>query len=97
MKLSLNDKGEINIIGPVKGVQDYSEIKEAINTKLSNGETDIRMTLRETPTLTSSVISYLIKITHSDNANVSLFIENHKLVELLEQLNLASTLRIVQI
>jgi anti-anti-sigma regulatory factor len=97
MNLIITEANEIEVTGSVKSVQDYSMVKDAIESKIKEGDEEVTLVLKGVESLTSSVISYLIKVVHSKNIKLSLQVESPRLMELLDQLNLTGTFRITRI
>jgi len=78
----------VTINGNIKSVSDYQTIKSTIDPMSMNSSIIINIT--DSISITSSVIGYFNKLVLKDKKNVQMNIGNEQLMELLEDLNLAS-------
>jgi len=97
MELKKIGENEIQIDGSVNTIQSYQEIKSAVEEIVAMGGSEIIIVLKNTPTLTSSIIGYLIKTVAINKAKVTLKVSSRELYELLYQLNLTETFSVMKI
>jgi hypothetical protein len=97
MNINKTEENKIEIDGAVNTIQNYQEIKGEVESMLSMGITDVHIVLRNTPSLTSSIIGYLIKVRAVNRATVTLHVASDQLYELLEQLNLTSSFNVIRV
>jgi len=80
------------IQGNIKSINDFQEIKTAIDTMVSSYET-ITIDIVDSLSITSSVIGYFNKLVLKDSINISMKVGNSQLLELLDDLNLTSVFK----
>ena len=78
----------VTISGNIKSVSDYQTIKTSLDALIRNDRIIINIT--DSISITSSVIGYFNKLVLKDKINIEMNIGNEQLMELLEDLNLAS-------
>ncbi len=78
----------VTISGNIKSVSDYQSIKSTIDALAMNDSITINIT--DSISITSSVIGYFNKLVLKDKKNIDMRIGNEQLMELLQDLNLAS-------
>jgi len=86
----------ITIEGNIKSVNDYQEIKTSVNDLVSNHK-EIDMIIKDSLSITSSVIGYLNKLVLKDGIKINMKIGDAQLMELLEDLNLKKVFNARQI
>ena len=77
----------ITIVGNIKSVNDYQEIKTSVATLVNNNR-EINFIVKDSLSITSSVIGYLNKLVLKDGIKISMQVGDAQLMELLEDLNL---------
>lgn len=82
----------INISGNIKSINDFSEIKNLIDSVVTQHK-NITINIVDSLSITSSVIGYFNKLILKDNINIDMRIGNDQLMHLLSDLNLASTFK----
>lgn len=82
----------INIIGNIKSINVFSEIKNLIDGVVAQHK-NITINIVDSLSITSSVIGYFNKLILKDNINIDMRIGNDQLMHLLSDLNLASTFK----
>jgi len=85
-----NVGSKVTIQGNIKSVGDHQKIKNLLDS-VSQDSTSITIDLKDSISITSSVIGYLIKLIHKDNINISMKVGDIRLYDLLDDLNLIST------
>jgi len=88
MEISISSNRVI-INGNIKSISDFQSIKENID-KLIVHNNNIVLEIKESLSITSSVIGYLNKLVLKDNIKISMLVNNSQLLELLNDLNLSS-------
>jgi len=94
MKIT-SSNNTIKIIGNIKSVRHYNDIKAAIDV-LVKDYNQINLYLLNSISITSSVIGYLCKLIDKGHL-IELYIANEDLHELLDDLNLLQTFKVQQI
>ena len=82
----------VTIIGNIKSVSDFQSIKSTIDS-MKNSMQDITIDIKDSISITSSVIGYLNKLILKDSINLNMKIGNEQLMHLLEDLNLTGTFK----
>ncbi len=80
----------VTITGNIKSVSDFQSIKAAIDSLISS-TSNVTLDIKNSISITSSVIGYLNKLVLKDSINLNMKIGNEQLMYLLEDLNLIST------
>ena len=78
----------VTITGNIKSVSDYQAIKTTLDALTRNSS--ITINIKDSISITSSVIGYFNKLVLKDKINIQMNIGNEQLMELLQDLNLAS-------
>ena len=79
----------VTIVGNIKSVNDYQEIKNALNGIIETHK-EVNMILKDSLSITSSVIGYLNKLVLKDGIKINMQVGDILLMELLEDLSLQS-------
>ncbi len=82
----------VTITGNIKSVSDFQSIKSTIDS-MKNSMQDITIDIKDSISITSSVIGYLNKLILKDSINLNMKIGNEQLMHLLEDLNLTGTFK----
>ena len=77
----------LTIEGNIKSVNDYQEIKTSVSDLVQNHK-DISIIIKDSLSITSSVIGYLNKLVLKDGIKITMNVGDSQLMELLEDLNL---------
>jgi hypothetical protein len=88
MQIEDNGSNELTIAGNIKSIEDSMEIKTAVNTLQKRGAKNIQLRIQDSFSMTSTVIGYLMKLVNLDKIPVSLVVGDHRLYQLLDELNL---------
>jgi len=94
VKIVVHDVKEIEIIGNIVTMEDYSEIKRAIDESLEAGISNLHIRMNSASRISSSIIGYLIKIFTVNSVEIFITVTDETLYRLLENLGLAGTLNI---
>lgn len=77
----------VTVVGNIKSVSDYQEIKAVLDAMVGTHKA-IVIIIKDSLSITSSVIGYLNKLVLKDGIDLSMNIGNEQLMELLVDLNL---------
>jgi hypothetical protein len=91
MQIERTSSTELTITGNIKSIDDSILIKDAINAIRKDGAQSLRMNIKDSFSITSTVIGYLMKLVHHDKVMLSMTIGDQRLYELLLELNIAQT------
>jgi len=80
----------VTIDGNIKTVSDFQQIKQVLDDVVAVHKTVV-LNITDSLSMTSSVIGYFNKLVLKDDINLQMKIGNKQLLELLTDLNLAST------
>ena len=82
----------ITIIGNIKTVSDYQSIKTTVDS-VSSQNKSIIIDVKDSISITSSVIGYFNKLVLKDKIDLSMKVGNPQLLSLLDDLNLKSVFK----
>ena len=85
----------MTVRGNIKSIQDFQEIKEAVD-KMVQSNPVVHFELLESMSLTSSLIGYINKLIRKDGVRVSMVVEDDRLYDLLNDLNLISAFNVTK-
>ncbi len=86
--MQITTSGNMAVItGNIKSVSDFQEIKNSLDMLKTNNSTII-VEVKDSISITSSVIGYLNKLVLKDKKTLQLKVGNSQLLELLDDLNL---------
>ena len=88
MEISINSNS-VTINGNIKSVSDFQTIKSSVDSLVSQHK-NIVVNIPESLSITSSVIGYFNKLVLKDKISINMNVGNAQLIELLNDLNLAS-------
>jgi C4-type Zn-finger protein len=86
----------LKINGNIKSVNDYKEIK-SVTDNLIQEHKAITIIIKDSLSITSSVIGYLNKIVLKDSIDLNMQVGNANLMELLADLNLTSVFKVTRV
>jgi len=88
------DGNTINVeVSSVK-FDDYDQIRTLATDVIKESEGSLEMVFKDTMTVNSALIGYLIKLTKVDNIKLSVKVGNVKLYEMLNTLSLVDVLNV---
>ncbi|MEA3371806.1 MAG: hypothetical protein U9Q40_10750 [Campylobacterota bacterium] len=82
----------VTIEGNIKSVSDFQSIKTTIDTIITSSPA-ITIDIKDSISITSSVIGYLNKLVLKDGIVISMSVGDEQLMSLLEDLNLVSVFK----
>jgi hypothetical protein len=85
-----SSQNHVTIKGNIKNINDFQDIKICLD-EIKSQYSDITLSIVDSLSMTSSVIGYFNKLVLKDGINLSLQVGNVQLMDLLNDLNLAST------
>lgn len=96
MNIITAENGNLVINGEMKTIEDYTSIKAALKQILDEGKTAITIEVRESMTITSSIIGLFTKTVHGDGLKIKLVVYSDRLYNLLEDLNLITVFNVTR-
>ena len=81
------------IEGNIKTIGDFQEIKHALDAFIKHN-TSVKLTIKDSISVTSSVIGYLTKLVLKDKIAVEVCVGNGELINLFEELGLKELLHV---
>ena len=89
-----NNGNSVTIEGNIKSVSDFQEIKSIVDS--IEGKT-INIIIKDSFSITSSVIGYFNKLIHKDSITINMSVSDSRLYDLLNDLNLISLFNVHKI
>ncbi len=89
MKIS-STSNVVNIVGNIKNISDLSSIREVLED-IKVVSNNITINIKDSISITSSVVGYLNKLVLKDNIKLDMNIGSKQLMNLLDDLNLTKT------
>lgn len=93
MDLKVTGSAEVTIGGDMKSMEDYQEIKNVIRGMIDKGSRSITLKMRDSITMTSSVIGYLLKLVRGDGIEVKVEVKE-ELYDTLKSLKLIDAFKV---
>lgn len=94
MQIESNGRNELTIIGNIKSIEDSIDIKMAINALQKAGAKNILLRIKDSFSMTSTVIGHLMKLVNLDRIPISLAVGDQRLYQLLDELNLVQAFNV---
>ncbi len=88
MTITTSGSNELTIDDTIKSIDDCIALKEAVNTLLAAGNRSLTLRITNSFSLPSAVIGFLMKLVRQDRIVLTLLTGDHRLYELLEELQL---------
>ena len=86
----------VTITGSIKTIRDFELIKNTME-EFKSLHKKIVIEIKDSISITSSIIGYLNKLVLKDNINLEVKVESDLLIELFDELNLRDTFNIKKI
>ena len=83
----------VTITGNIKSVSDFQSIKSTVDS-VKGSSNSIIIDIKDSISITSSVIGYLNKLVLKDSIDLNLKVANEQLIHLLEDLNLTTVFKV---
>jgi hypothetical protein len=85
-----SSQNSVTIKGNIKSINDFQDIKICLD-EMKSQYSDITLNIVDSLSITSCIIGYLNKLVLKDGINLNLQVGSMQLMDLLNDLNLAST------
>jgi len=86
MLIEQSGNREVIITGNIKSVDDSILIKNTINDLVAQGSRSIHLKIKDSLSLTSTAIGFLMKLVHQQRVQLMVSVEDRRLYALLEDL-----------
>lgn len=86
----------ITILGNIKSISDFQEIKTTFDSLIASHKS-LTVNIKDSISITSSVIGYLNKLVLKDGIALQLKIGNDQLYTLIDDLNLVNALKATKV
>lgn len=97
MEIKVIDNHTVEILGNIKSLDHYNEIKQTIQHLVSNGTRNLTINVRDSLSMVSSVIGFLIKVINVDGVTLNVNVWDERLYALLDQLSLVELFHVRQV
>jgi len=88
MHIEHSGNNEVVITGNIKSVEDSIQIKNIINDLVTKGSRRIHLNIKDSLSITSTAIGFLMKLVHHEKVHLSISVGDKRLFTLLEELSL---------
>ncbi len=92
MNISVSGR-TVTIVGNIKSIGDYQTLKDTLERVVAN-EKSIMINIKDSISITSSVIGYLTKLVQKDNIDIEIRVGDENLYELLDEINLVQLFKV---
>jgi len=96
MNINQEGNGILIINGEMKTIEDYTGLKNALNTIINQGGESVTIEIKDSMTITSSIIGLFTKTVHGDGLKIKLVVHSDRLYNLLEDLNLITIFNVTK-
>jgi len=96
MHLEKTGANELTITGNIKSIEDSLKIKGEVNKILKIDGSRIKLVIKDSFSMTSTVIGFLMKLVHHDKIQISTSVGDSRLYDLLDELNLVQLLNVLK-
>ena len=94
MHLEHSSANELTITGNIKSIEDSLKIKGEITRIIKIDGPKIKLLIKDSFSMTSTVIGFLMKLVHNDKIQISTSVGDSRLYDLLDELNLVQLLNV---
>jgi hypothetical protein len=94
MQIESSGTNELSITGNIKSIEDGIAIKDAVTALKEQGATGVVLKVKDSFSMTSTVIGFLMKLVNIDRIKVTLVVGDGRLYQLLENLSLVQSFNI---
>lgn len=88
MEVRATGPSEVTIIGDIRTIPDYIEIKKVLRKMVDDGQKTLQVKIPDSPSINSALIGLLLRLIHEDRVQLSLHVRNDNLLKMLEVMNL---------
>jgi len=85
----------VTITGNIKSIGDYQTLKDTLERVVAN-EKSIMINIKDSISITSSVIGYLTKLVQKDDIDVQIKVGDENLYELFDEINLIQLFKVTR-
>jgi len=85
----------VTITGNIKSMSDYQMLKDRL-ASVADNEKSILINIKDSISITSSVIGYLTKLVQKDNIDIQIKVGDANLYELFDEINLVQLFRVTR-
>lgn len=78
----------LTVTGDIRTIADYLEIKKIVKEMADDGAEAITLKIKDSPSINSALIGFLLRLTHENEIRLSIQIGNDKLYNMLRVMNL---------
>ncbi|MGD0283139.1 MAG: hypothetical protein ABSB95_12345 [Dissulfurispiraceae bacterium] len=96
MEVKTTGVSEISILGHIKSIEDYHDIKVSVRDLIGKGNNSITINVPESLSMTSSVIGFLLKLVYIDKVDIAMRVRDERLYDLLDILNLITAFNVTK-
>lgn len=94
MEIVSRGNNELVLNGPIKTIDDSMAVRAEVQKLVEEGATSLTLRIEESFALPSAVIGYLMKLVNRDKIRLTLLAGDHRLRELLDELQLSGTFNV---
>jgi len=91
-----NNGSNVEIEGNIKSLKDFQDIKRLLDN-ISNPGDFLSIHIKNSISITSSVIGYFVKLINKDKVNISINVGDKRLFNLFDDLNLISLFHVKKV
>lgn len=96
MNIQNSAPSELTITGNIKSIDDYTAIKNHVQTLVSSGIVELTFKITDSFSMPSSVIGFLLKLKQKEAIRIRMQVGDQRLFTLLNDLNLVAELGVVK-
>lgn len=94
MLIKTLSRHELEIDGNIKNIEDFNKIKECISSMHLQRGDSLKLFIRNSFSMPSAIIGYMLKLIQQDNIKLHMYIDDDRLIELLDDLNLKTVFNV---
>ncbi len=89
MEITSRSSNELVLSGPIKTIDDSMAVRAEVQKLVEEGASSLVLRIEDSFALPSAVIGYLMKLVNRDKVRLTLLAGDHRLRELLDELQLS--------
>lgn len=97
MEAILTGPSEVTIVGNIKTIEDYLDIKKVMKEMIGGGIDSISIKIPDSISITSALIGFLLRLVHEDRVKLTVYVKKDKLFNLFEVMNLVTIFNVKRI
>ncbi len=94
MEITSRSSNELVLSGPIKTIDDSMAVRAEVQKLVEEGASALTLRIEDSFALPSAVIGYLMKLVNRDKVRLTLLAGDHRLRELLDELQLSGTFNV---